>query len=204
MDERKELLQAIRRSRRKLNIAKLIDTCVFCLAYAGVAAIVLEAVSLWIPFYYVHLCVVIVIGIALIVGIIYAVIKRTSMREAAQQIDTFGLKERVQTAYEQMADESPLAGMQRHDAAEQLQKKLDAKQIRIRLLPSRRHLVFFPLRWQRRWLLFRRRRENLQTPDMRSIRKRRRSRKNYRSLQMQSRRWIQVNSRMSRKRVLPN
>ena len=126
MDERKELLQAIRRSRRKLNIAKLIDTCVFCLAYAGVAAIVLEAVSLWIPFYYVHLCVVIVIGIALIVGIIYAVIKRTSMREAAQQIDTFGLKERVQTAYEQMADESPLAGMQRHDAAEQLQKKLDA------------------------------------------------------------------------------
>ena len=103
MDERKELLQAIRRSRRKLNIAKLIDTCVFCLAYAGVAAIVLEAVSLWIPFYYVHLCVGIVIGIALIVGIIYAVIKRTSMREAAQQIDTFGLKERVQTAYEQMA-----------------------------------------------------------------------------------------------------
>ena len=63
------------------------------------------------------------------------------MREAAQQIDTFGLKERVQTAYEQMADESPLAGMQRHDAAEQLQKKLDAKQIRIRLLPSRRHLA---------------------------------------------------------------
>ena len=141
MDERKELLQAIRRSRQKLNIAKLIDTCVFCLAYAGVAAIVLEAVSLWIPFYYVHLCVGIVIGIALIVGIIYAVIKRTSMREAAQQIDTFGLKERVQTAYEQMADESPLAGMQRHDAAEQLQKKLDAKQIRIRLLPSRRHLA---------------------------------------------------------------
>ena len=141
MDERKELLQAIRRSRQKLNIAKLIDTCVFCLAYAGVAAIVLEAVSLWIPFYYVHLCVGIVIGIALIVGIIYAVIKRISMREAAQQIDTFGLKERVQTAYEQMADESPLAGMQRHDAAEQLQKKLDAKQIRIRLLPSRRHLA---------------------------------------------------------------
>ena len=141
MDERKELLQAIRRSRRKLNIAKLIDTCVFCLAYAGVAAIVLEAVSLWIPFYYVHLCVGIVIGIALIVGIIYAVIKCTSMREAAQQIDTFGLKERVQTAYEQMADESPLAGLQRHDAAEQLQKKLDAKQIRIRLLPSRRHLA---------------------------------------------------------------
>lgn len=141
MDERKELLQAIRRSRRKLNIAKLIDICVFCLAYAGVAAIVLEAVSLWIPFYYVHLCVGIVIGIALIVGIIYAVIKRTSMREAAQQIDTFGLKERVQTAYEQMADESPLAGLQRHDAAEQLQKKLDAKQIRIRLLPSRRHLA---------------------------------------------------------------
>ncbi len=141
MDERKELLQAIRRSRRKLNIGIVFVWGVVCVAYGGVAASVLEAVSVWIPFYFVHLCVGIVIGIALIVGIIYVVIKRTSMREAAQQIDTFGLKERVQTAYEQMADESPLAGMQRHDAAEQLQKKLDAKQIRIRLLPSRRHLA---------------------------------------------------------------
>ncbi len=141
MDERKELLQAIRRSRRKLNIAKLFDVCVCFLACAGVAAIVLEAVSLWIPFYYVHLCAGIVIGIALAAGIIYAWIRRISMQEAAQQMDTFGLKERVQTAYEQMGDESPLAGMQRRDAAEQLRKKLDEKQIRIRLLPSRRHLA---------------------------------------------------------------
>ena len=198
MDERKELLQAIRRSRRKLNIAKLIDTCVFCLAYAGVAAIVLEAVSLWIPFYYVHLCVGIVIGIALIVGIIYAVIKRTSMREAAQQIDTFGLKERVQTAYEQMADDM----MQRSNCKRNWMQNRFGSGCFLR--EDIWQLLFFPLRWQRRWLLFRRRRENLQTPDMRSIRKRRRSRKNYRSLQMQSRRWIQVNSRMSRKRVLPN
>ena len=141
MDERNYLLRAIRQCRRKLNIAKLLDTCVCALACAGVAAIVLEAVSIWIPFYYVHVCAGIALLVALFAGLVYAFAKRVGMKEAAQRIDTFGLKERTQTAYEQLTDEGTFAAMQRHDAVEVLQRGLANKQIKIRMFPDKRHLI---------------------------------------------------------------
>lgn len=141
MDERNYLLQAIRRSRRKLNMAKTLDTCTCFLACAGVAAIVLEAASIWIPFYYVHLCAGIALLVAFLAGLVYSIVKRVGMHEAARRIDTFGLQERVQTAYEQMEDESAFACMQRRDAAEKLRVKCERKEIRIRLLPDKRHLT---------------------------------------------------------------
>ncbi len=141
MDERNYLLQAIRRSRRKLNMAKTLDTCTCFLACAGVAAIVLEAASIWIPFYYVHLCAGIALLVAFLAGLVYSVVKRAGMHEAARKMDTFGLQERVQTAYEQMEDESAFARMQRQDAAKRLREKSEKKEIRIRLLPDKRHLT---------------------------------------------------------------
>lgn len=141
MDERNYLLQAIRRSRRKLNMAKTLDTCTCFLTCAGVAAIVLEAASIWIPFYYVHLCAGIALLVAFLAGLVYSIVKRVGMHEAARRIDTFGLQERVQTAYEQMEDESAFACMQRRDAAEKLRVKCERKEIRIRLLPDKRHLT---------------------------------------------------------------
>lgn len=141
MDERNYLLQEIRRSRRKLNIAKTLDTCICFLACAGVAAIVLEAVSIWVPFYYVHWCAGIVLLAAFAAGLVYSVVKRAGMHEAARKMDTFGLQERVQTAYEQMEDESAFARMQRQDAAKRLREKSKKKEIRIRLLPDKRHLT---------------------------------------------------------------
>ena len=141
MDERNYLLQAIRRSRRKLNMAKTLDTCTCFLACAGVAAILLEAVSIWVPFYYVHLCAGIALLVAIAAGLVYSIVRRTGMHEAARRIDTFGLQERVQTAYEQLEDESAFARMQRCDAAEKLRIKVEKKEIRIRLLPDKRHLI---------------------------------------------------------------
>ena len=141
MDERNYLLQAIRRSRRKLNMAKTLDTCTCVLACAGVAAIVLEAAAIWIPFYYVHLCAGIALLVTFLAGLVYSIVKRVGMHEAARRIDTFGLQERVQTAYEQMEDESTFACMQRRDAAEKLRGKVEKKEIRIRLLPDKRHLT---------------------------------------------------------------
>lgn len=141
MDERNYLLQAIRRSRRKLNMAKTLDTCTCFLACAGVAAIVLEAASIWIPFYYVHLCAGIALLVAFLAGLVYSIVKRVGMHEAARRIDTFGLQERVQTAYEQMEDESTFACMQRRDAAEKLRVKSDRKEIRIGWIPDKRHLI---------------------------------------------------------------
>lgn len=141
MDERNYLLRAIRQGRRKLNIAKTLDTCTCLLACAGVAAIILEAVSIWIPFYYVHVCAGIALLVALLAGLVYALVKRVSMKEAAQKLDTFGLKERTQTAYEQIEDESAFAAMQRHDAVEVLKRGIADKQIRIRMVPDKRHLI---------------------------------------------------------------
>lgn len=141
MDERNYLLQEIRRSRRKLNMAKTLDTCTCVLACAGVAAIVLEAASIWIPFYYVHLCAGIALLVAFLAGLVYSIVKRVGMHEAARRIDTFGLQERVQTAYEQMEDESAFACMQRLDAAKKLRGTVEKKEIRIRLLPDKRHLI---------------------------------------------------------------
>ena len=141
MDERNYLLQEIRRSRRKLNIAKTLDTCTCFLACAGVAAIVLEAVSIWIPFYYVHLCAGIALLVAFLAGLVYSIVKRVGMHEAARRIDTFGLQERVQTAYEQMEDESTFACMQRQDAAKKLRVKSERKEIRIGWIPDKRHLI---------------------------------------------------------------
>ena len=141
MDERNYLLQAIRRSRRKLNMAKTLDTCTCVLACAGVAAIVLEAASIWIPFYYVHLCAGIALLVAFLAGLVYSIVKRVGMHEAARRIDTFGLQERVQTAYEQMEDESAFACMQRRDAAEKLRVKCERKEIRIGWIPDKRHLI---------------------------------------------------------------
>ena len=141
MDERNYLLQEIRRSRRKLNMAKTLDTCICFLACAGVAAIVLEAVSIWVPFYYVHWCAGVALLAAVAAGLVYSVVKRAGMHEAARKMDTFGLQERVQTAYEQMEDESTFARMQRQDAAKRLREKSEKKEIRIRLLPDKRHLT---------------------------------------------------------------
>lgn len=141
MDERNYLLRAIRQGRRKLNIAKTLDTCTCLLACAGVAAIILEAVSIWVPFYYVHVCAGIALLVALLAGLVYALVKRVSMKEAAQRLDTFGLKERTQTAYEQLEDESAFAAMQRHDAVEVLKRGIADKQIKIRMVPDKRHLI---------------------------------------------------------------
>lgn len=141
MDERNYLLQEIRRSRRKLNIAKTLDTCTCFLACAGVAATVLEAVSIWVPFYYVHWCAGIVLLAAFAAGLVYSVVKRAGLHEAARKMDTFGLQERVQTAYEQMEDESAFARMQRQDAAKKLRVKCERKEIRIGWIPDKRHLI---------------------------------------------------------------
>lgn len=141
MDERNYLLQEIRRSRRKLNIAKTLDTCICFLACAGVAATVLEAVSIWVPFYYVHWCAGVALLVAVAAGLVYSVVKRAGMHEAARKMDTFGLQERVQTAYEQMEDESAFARMQRQDAAKKLRVKCERKEIRIGWIPDKRHLT---------------------------------------------------------------
>lgn len=143
MDEKKYLCGQIKACRQKLNLAKLLDNSVLYMAVGGVAAVLLEAVSLFWPFYYVHIWAAACVAAGLVCGIILAIIRRSDMKQAAGKLDSFGLKERVLTAYENLEEESSFARLQRKDAVSRLQGKSGS--IRIPLLPDRRHLAAFGL-----------------------------------------------------------
>ena len=143
MDEKRYLYRQIKDCKRKLNIAHFLDTGVCFLAFGGVAAIVAEAVSLLYPFYYVHWFAIGAVVFSLFAGIIRAFWNRKNMRDAAGKLDSFGLKERILTAYEHLEEESHLAKLLRTDAAKRL-SEIQA-QVKISVLPCRRHLIAFSL-----------------------------------------------------------
>lgn len=139
MDIEKYLIDQIRRCKRKMNLASFIDKGVLCAAAGGIPGICCELVSLFVPFYYAHLAAVLCFGAGLLSGIGYAVYRRAGMRQAASRLDSFGLKERMLTAYENLNKEDAFASLQREDARahyERIQSR-----IRIPLLPDRRHIL---------------------------------------------------------------
>lgn len=139
MDIEKYLIDQIRRCKRKMNLASLIDRGVLCAAAGGIPGICCELVSLFVPFYYAHLAAALCFGAGLLSGIGYAVYRRAGMRQAASRLDSFGLKERMLTAYENLGKEDAFARLQREDARahyERIQSR-----IRIPLLPDRRHIL---------------------------------------------------------------
>lgn len=139
MDIRKYLLYQIRKCRRKMNFAKLIDSGVLCAAAGGIAGMLCEFVSLFLPFYHAGLAAALCFFAGLLAGICYAVYRRADMRQAASRLDSFGLKERMLTACENMDSEDEFAALQREDARlcyERMQER-----IRIPLLPERRHIL---------------------------------------------------------------
>lgn len=139
MDEKKYLHKRIRECQRKLNLAGLLDKSVLFMAGGGVAAMLAEAVSLFYPFYYVHVWAVGFAAAGLAVGILFSIIKRSDMKTAAHRLDGFGLKERVLTAYENMEEDSELARLQRSDAARHLKEA--EPRLHISVLPDKRHLL---------------------------------------------------------------
>lgn len=139
MDIEKYLVDQIRRCKRKMNLASLIDRGVLYAAAGGIPGICCELVSLFVPFYYAHLAAALCFGAGLLSGIGYAVYRRAGMRQAASRLDSFGLKERMLTAYENLNKEDAFASLQREDARahyERIQSR-----IRIPLLPDRRHIL---------------------------------------------------------------
>ena len=139
MDIKKNLIDQIRRCKRKMNLAGLIDTGVLCAAAGGIPGICCELVSLFVPFYYAHLAAALCFGAGLLSGIGYAVYRRAGMRQAASRLDSFGLKERMLTAYENLDKEDAFARLQREDARAHYERIQD--RIRIPLFPDRRHIL---------------------------------------------------------------
>ena len=131
MDEKKYLLSQIDRCRRKLNLALFLEKSVVFLTIGGVLSALLEAVSLFVPFYSVHAWSLCVAAVFLLAGIIIAIDKRKGKKDAALTLDGFGMKERVVTAYEHLEDESAYALLQRKDAVRCLEASRERMKIRM-------------------------------------------------------------------------
>lgn len=139
MENKKYLLDQIRKCKRKMNLAKLADSGVLCAAAGGIAGMFCELVSLFWQFYYANLAAVLCFAAGFLVGICHAVYRRVDMKQAASRLDSFGLKERMLTACENMDSEDELARMQRQDAL--LHYDRIREQIKIPLLPDKRHIL---------------------------------------------------------------
>lgn len=139
MENIKYLTEQIKICRKKMNLAKVLDYGVIFAAAGGIMGMLCELASLIWPFYHVHPAAALCFGIGLLAGIGYAVYRRADMRQAAMRLDSFGLKERMVTAYELMGQESELARMQRQDACACYNRVRE--RIRIPLLPDRKHIL---------------------------------------------------------------
>lgn len=139
MENIKYLTEQIKICRKKMNLAKILDYGVIFAAAGGIMGMLCELASLIWPFYYVHLAAALCFVVGLLAGIGYAIYRRADMRQAAMRLDSFGLKERIVTAYELMDQESELARIQRKDACSHYNRVRE--RIRIPLLPDKRHLL---------------------------------------------------------------
>lgn len=143
MDIRKYLTEQIRKCRNRMNLARCIDCGVMFAAAGGVMGMAFELASLAWPFYYAHLAAGLCFGAGFLLGEIYAVCRRANMAQAARRLDSFGLKERMTTAYEWMdrgaETGEELADLQRQDAFSHYNRLRD--RIRIPLCPDRKHVL---------------------------------------------------------------
>ena len=143
MDDREYLIQQIKACKRKMNMAKVIDSGILFAAAGGILGMACELVSLVRQFYYVHLAAGLCFGAGLLAGIGYALYRRADMKAAAGRLDSFGLKERMVTAYEQKDSEGEFALLQRQDALGHYNEMRG--QIRIPLRPDPRHVLALAL-----------------------------------------------------------
>ena len=139
IDMKNYLLDEIKKCKRKMNFAKFIDFGILYTAAGGILGICLELVSLFVPFYYVHRAAALCFGAGFLAGAGYAVYKRADMKQAARRLDSFGLKERMLTAYENLDNEDEFARLQRQDARVHYDRM--RSRIRIPLSPERRHIL---------------------------------------------------------------
>ncbi len=138
-DEKGEFLDRIRFFRRRIHTADFLEKLVSALFVGVGAGILFQAAAFVLPFYYANLYTVSAVLLAAAAALAAALLKRCSMKEAALVMDSFGLQERIVTAYEHLEEEGELILLQRRDAMRQLQAKRE--QIRIPLCPSRRRLA---------------------------------------------------------------
>ena len=139
MDTRNYLLEQMKKCRHKMNTAKAIDRGILFAAAGGVFGIFCEGFSLIRPFYYANLTAAVCFGIGLLAGVCYAVYQRADLKRAAGKLDSFGLQERMLTAYENMDKEDDVSQLQRQDTFVHYERIRE--QVKIPILPDKRHIM---------------------------------------------------------------
>lgn len=139
MDVKKKLKEQIKNCRRKMNLAETIEFAVCFAAAGGILGLFCELFSLYRPFYYVHLAAGLCFAAGLLTGCCAGVYKRADMKQAALRLDSFGMKERMITAWEQMEQETEFAKRQRQDALFHYEQQKE--RIKIPLLPDKKHVL---------------------------------------------------------------
>lgn len=141
MEEITYLKQKIKDCRHKLNLAKILENCVYYISFGALAAVLVEGISLFVPFYYANYFAAGCIGVGCLVGIVRAVMTWADEKAAARKLDSFGLQERTLTAYENLDKEDAFTKLQRNDAVQML--KENENNICIPIRPNTRHLLAF-------------------------------------------------------------
>ena len=100
MEETTYLKQKIKDCRHKLNLAKNLENCVYYISFGALAAVLVEGISLFVPFYYANYFAAGCIGIGCLVGIVRAVMTWADEKAAASKLDSVGLPESSMSGYE--------------------------------------------------------------------------------------------------------
>ena len=99
------ILAMIRQVRRRMNTQTLLKRMLEGLCIGLVFAVLFEVYSVFRPFYYAHAFALAAAGVGLIAGIMVGSLTAKDMKSAAAKIDSFGLEERIITAYEEIEKE---------------------------------------------------------------------------------------------------
>ena len=103
--ERKEFLNTIKVCRRRLNMGKFLKILLFSLCVGMGVGILLQIVAFLMPFYYVNWYTAGAVLLAILTAAVIAFWKRSTMKQTALVMDSFGFQERIVTAYENLQKE---------------------------------------------------------------------------------------------------
>ncbi len=119
--EKKEFLKSIKTCRKKLNRAEAANNLVFSISVGASVGILFQIIAFCTPFYRVNLCSLLALLIAVLTAFLISVLRRKTLYQAALYMDSFGLQERIVTAYEHLDEVGEMVELQRRDAMNQLQ-----------------------------------------------------------------------------------
>lgn len=132
--EQREFIDIIRSYRRRLNLAGFLNRLMFALSIGAGVGIVFQLLSFVMPIYYVNHYTVIALILAVATAAFVSLVRRSTMKQTALVMDSFGFQERIITAYENIRENGILPALQRNDAMERLKRQSD--RIRIPLWPN--------------------------------------------------------------------